>query len=48
MENYTFRFKSEQDLFDAIQEFVDEENIEARCIIFSTLPKTHPDFARFP
>lgn len=32
MENYTFRLKSGQDLFEAIQVFVQGKNIEAGCV----------------
>jgi predicted DNA-binding protein with PD1-like motif len=46
MENYTFRLKSGQDLFEAIQGFADGKNIEARGFISPTLPETPPDFAR--
>ena len=33
MENYTFRLKSGQDLFDSIEEFVSETQIEAGCVL---------------
>jgi len=33
MQNYTFRLKSGQDLFDSIQAFVVENHIEAGCIL---------------
>ena len=33
MHNYTFRLKSGQDLFDSIQEFVNEKQIEAGCAL---------------
>ncbi len=33
MQNYTFRLKSGQDLFDSIQEFVNEKQIEAGCAL---------------
>src|SRR4030095_9368960 len=33
MENYTFRLKPGHDLFDSIQAFVKERNIEAGCVI---------------
>jgi hypothetical protein len=33
MENYTFRLKPGHDLFDSIQAFVQERNIEAGCVI---------------
>ena len=33
MQNYTFRLKSEQDLFDSIEAFVKEKHIEAGCVL---------------
>jgi predicted DNA-binding protein with PD1-like motif len=33
MENYTFRLKPEQDLFDSIESFVKEKQIEAGCVL---------------
>ena len=33
MENYTFRLGPKQDLFDSIQTFVDQKQIEAGCIL---------------
>jgi predicted DNA-binding protein with PD1-like motif len=33
MENYTFRLKSAQDLFDAIESFAREKHIEAGCVL---------------
>ena len=33
MQNYTFRLKSGQDLFDAIDAFVKEKHIEAGCVL---------------
>src|SRR5512141_1225642 len=33
MQNYTFRLKSGQDLFDAIQVFAKERHIEAGCVL---------------
>ena len=41
MENYTFRLRSGQDLFDSIESFVQEERIEAGCIVSSigSLPR---------
>ena len=33
MENYTFRLSPGQDLFDSIQGFVDQKQIEAGCIL---------------
>jgi len=35
MQNYTFRLRSGQDLFDSIQEFVNEKQIQAGCVISS-------------
>ena len=35
MENYTFRLKSGQDLFDSIEEFVSDRHIEAGCLLSS-------------
>jgi len=35
MENYTFRLKSGQDLFDSIEAFVKERHIEAGCVLSS-------------
>jgi len=33
MQNYTFRLKSGQDLFDAIQAFVMEKQVKAGCVL---------------
>ena len=33
MENYTFRLKSAQDLFDSIESFAREHHIEAGCVL---------------
>ena len=33
MQNYTFRLKSGQDLFDSIQAFAGEKHVEAGCIL---------------
>ena len=33
MQNYTFRLKPGQDLFDSIEAFVREKNIQAGCIL---------------
>ena len=41
MENYTFRLKPGHDLFDAIEAFVKEQNIEAGCIISAVGSLTH-------
>jgi hypothetical protein len=35
MENYTFRLSSGQDLFDSITTFVNENHIEAGCVLSS-------------
>jgi predicted DNA-binding protein with PD1-like motif len=41
MKNYTFRLKSGQDLFAAIDTFVQEQNIEAGCILSAVGSLTH-------
>ena len=41
MKNYTFRLKSGQDLFSAIEAFVQKENIEAGCILSGVGSLTH-------
>ncbi len=41
MKNYTFRLKSGQDLFEAIEAFVQKENIEAGCILSGVGSLTH-------
>ena len=41
MQNYTFRLKSGQDLFDSIDEFVKGKRIEAGCILSSVGSLTH-------
>ena len=41
MQNYTFRLKSGQDLFDSIQAFVMEKHIEAGCILSGVGSLTH-------
>ena len=33
MENYTFRLKSGQDLFDSIESFAHEKRIQAGCVL---------------
>lgn len=33
MENYTFRLKSAQDLFDSVESFAREKHIEAGCVL---------------
>jgi len=35
MQNYTFRLKPGQDLFDSIEAFVRQRNIEAGCVLSS-------------
>ena len=41
MQNYTFRLKSGQDLFDAIEAFVKEKHIEAGCVLSGVGSLTH-------
>ena len=41
MKTYTFRLRPKQDLFDSIQAFVDEHNIEAGCILSGVGSLTH-------
>jgi hypothetical protein len=41
MRNYTFRLKPGQDLFDAIESFAQEKNIEAGCILSGVGSLTH-------
>lgn len=41
MQNYTFRLKSGQDLFDSIQAFVEEKRIQAGCILSGVGSLTH-------
>jgi predicted DNA-binding protein with PD1-like motif len=41
MQNYTFRLKSGQDLFDSIEAFVKEKQIEAGCILSGVGSLTH-------
>lgn len=41
MQNYTFRLKSGQDLFDSIEAFVNEKHIEAGCILSGVGSLTH-------
>ena len=41
MENYTFRLKSAQDLFDSIESFVREKHIEAGCVLSGIGSLTH-------
>ncbi|HSL30130.1 MAG TPA: PPC domain-containing DNA-binding protein [Anaerolineales bacterium] len=41
MQNYTFRLASGQDLFDSIQAFVLEKQVEAGCILSGVGSLTH-------
>ena len=41
MQNYTFRLKSGQDLFDEIQAFAAEKHIEAGCLLCGVGSLTH-------
>jgi uncharacterized protein len=41
MENYTFRLKSVQDLFDSIESVVREKQIEAGCVLSGIGSLTH-------
>ena len=41
MRSHTFRLKPAQDLFDSIEEFVKQNNIEAGCILSSVGSLTH-------
>jgi len=41
MENYTFRLTPGQDLFDSIESFVKQEQIEAGCILSGVGSLTH-------
>jgi predicted DNA-binding protein with PD1-like motif len=41
VKNYTFRLKSGQDLFDAIDAFLREKNIEAGCVLSAVGSLTH-------
>jgi predicted DNA-binding protein with PD1-like motif len=41
MQTYTFRLKSGQDLFDALEAFVNENQIEAGCVLCSVGSLTH-------
>lgn len=36
MQNYTFRLKPGQDLFESIEAFAMEKQVEAGCIIYTT------------
>jgi predicted DNA-binding protein with PD1-like motif len=41
MRDYTFRLKPGQDLFDSIESFVREENIQAGCVLSGVGSLTH-------
>jgi len=41
MRYHTFRLKPQQDLFDSIEEFVKQNNIEAGCVLSSVGSLTH-------
>ena len=41
MQNYTFRLKSGQDLFDSIEAFVMEKQVKAGCILSGVGSLTH-------
>lgn len=41
MENYTFRLKSGQDLFDSIESFAHEKRIQAGCVLSGVGSLTH-------
>lgn len=41
MKTHTFRLKPQQDLFDSIEEFVKQNNIEAGCVLSSVGSLTH-------
>lgn len=41
MRNYTFRLKPGHDLFDSIQTFAQEKNIEAGCVLSGVGSLTH-------
>jgi hypothetical protein len=41
MQNYTFRLKPGQDLFDSIEDFVSEKRIEAGCVLSGVGSLTH-------
>jgi predicted DNA-binding protein with PD1-like motif len=41
MQNYTFRLKSGQDLFDAIEAFVMEKQVNAGCLLSGVGSLTH-------
>jgi len=41
MNNYTFRLKPNDDMFDSIESFVREKNIEAGCVLSGVGSLTH-------
>ena len=41
MKTHTFRLKPQQDLFDSIEDFVKQNNIEAGCVLSSVGSLTH-------
>lgn len=41
MKTHTFRLKPRQDLFDSIEDFVKQNNIEAGCVLSSVGSLTH-------
>ena len=41
MKTHTFRLKPQQDLFDSIEEFARQNNIEAGCVLSSVGSLTH-------
>jgi uncharacterized protein len=41
MKTHTFRLKPQQDLFDSIEDYVKQNNIEAGCILSSVGSLTH-------
>jgi len=41
MQNYTFRLKPGQDLFNSIEDFVKEKHVEAGCILSGVGSLTH-------
>ena len=44
MQNYTFRLRSGQDLFDSIEVFVQENHVQAGCILSGVGSLTHAAF----
>ena len=41
MQNYTFRLKPGQDLFDAVEAFIKERQVEAGCVLSGVGSLTH-------